>query len=340
MERRPIQFGHVEGWIDDPLPEEIAPPEDNPFGPGMRWAVRLAGSATRISEPALWPREFNFNPMLIYLTGRRRDRWMEDAMGFVPWVVLSFAEAIAAFGAFDVTQFGALLGVLAIGPLLLAPFVGLLSMRVVARGLDQSFHSVSFDQIVMSRLGADQILHGLVIRPLAIQTLGCLLNAALWIPHLLVASMRSSETVAAFLYQIAAGFLLLLLRWTLFTSCAMEGAALAARALCFIQSPSQAFLRTWLDWMKRMLIPMAVLVAMLALTRLFFMLAPLLVVACLLILAYYVRLGFNAEEVLRWVGRYSDFWWMVSGEEGAFTPSLGGTGWRSPDPEFRDVPQP
>jgi len=325
---------------EDPLPEEIAPREDNPLRGWLRWGMVVAGSWTRISEPALWPREFNHNPMLVYLTARRQGQHLEDWLGLAPWILLSLFEFGLTVAIVDPTQFGEVLKPLAVLPLLAAPFVGLWSLRMTARSLNETFRRISFDQIAVTRLSGAEVLHGLAIRPLAVQTMGCLLNTLLWLPVLVAGVSANTGSTVGFFYQIAAGVGLLLLRWTLFSSCIMEGTALAARACCFIRSEPVAYVRMWVDWARRMLIPMAILVVLAILTMAILILAVPLAFGAVIVLAYYVRLGFTAEDVMRWVATYSMDWWPLALEEKEFAPTLPWSRWRSPDPEFTYVPQP
>jgi hypothetical protein len=345
----------------DPPADRIAPPEDNPFPKWLRFGVNLAGTWTRAREPELWPRDFNYNPMLIYLTGRRRDQAPEDWIALTPWILLSLLEALVALGilggpvlnrvlnlfvsgSFSLSpfsgDFGRVLRLLLAAPLMLAPVVGLLSMLLVRRHLVRLFQTVSVHQVAVTRLTPAQILHGIVIRPLAVLSVGCLFNTLLWIPHLLALGIET-KSIGSFLYYVIAGSFLLMLRWTLFTSCLIAGAALAIRAHFFFSSPGEAASRMMMDWARRMALPLVLLWGLF----LFPLSGALLIIPqvlfSLLVLGYYVTLGFSAEGVIRWTADHSREWWVLSGDEPAEgIPRWIWARWRSLDPKAPEVPLP
>ncbi len=217
-------------------PEAVVPPSDNPMR-GWRWL------GVRLLSRNLWPRDVVTNPVMAYYSGRQRGRLAEDMLGLAPWILwlafdfwFMFAHAktyhdIFVLGLWEFVAAGV--------------FAPVWSAVVTAMHLRRSTQNLPVEEMLLTRLGPADIVQGLSVRPIGVQ------SAALfyWSLATMVFALVADYAISGGVGRLAAttAFVVVLLRW-LYTGIAMEvGASFAMRAHLCIRSTLTANLRMLLD---------------------------------------------------------------------------------------------
>jgi hypothetical protein len=324
-------------------PADVVPPTDNPLR-GWRYLgfIMLARD--------LWPRDASTNPVMVYYSGRRRGRFLEDLLGLAPWGVLLVAEILYTVYFSKLFDFWSRYF---LSFLLLIPFTAILSATMTAFHLRRTMMNFPLEQMLVTRLKVVDIVQGLSIRPLAVQ------SAATFFYHLGVGAL-AFYAAAYFTGGVSAepilyAFVALPLRWFV-TSAAVEwGGAVALRAHLCIRSTLAASIRMMLD--MALMIPAYVIALLLgAVGAVIFMMCIggffigalggmsrvemisvfLVVVAGSMIVS---TLRILAHEAMDWCHFYPDEWWVANAGEDARVEHMERTPWQrwEPSPNRRKI---
>ncbi len=163
----------VEGYFDDQgrpkvaSAREVAPPADNPLSIPIRIGAWAAYQS--INGPRLWPLNVRNNPMLFYLTGRIRPAVWDDLLVVAFWGILAAADlwALRLFwdtGGSATSYFAVLLVTFPLLPLIAIPA----SFLAVFRHVGRTEGHVPFDELLVTRMSPDEIVYGMIVRPLAL----------------------------------------------------------------------------------------------------------------------------------------------------------------------------
>ncbi|MCB2156491.1 hypothetical protein KQI84_16570 [bacterium] len=310
--------------------DAIVPPEDNPLR-GWRWL-----GAWLLSRD-LWPREAATNPVMVYYSGRRRGRVVEDMTGLLPWVVVLILEAVFMFslsGSFGDIAKITLLECAAVP--FLAAVVG---ASMTAVHMRRNVANLPLEELLLTRLKPVDIIQGLSIRPIAVQSAGLVYYS--------IANLALGAFAGAVLGDLGEpsmyvwAFVLVPLRWYLASIAVESGGAYAMRAHMCIESSLVATLRMLLDmiFMPLLLaIGTALLFGFIA-----FIVAlsggSLLVMAFGFLISLLIILGLGGfmilitrslgTDAMDWVHHHPGEWWVRTGKEaresgyqerGLFTP--------------------
>jgi len=219
-------------------PEAIVPPEDNPMR-GWR------GLGLAMLSRDLWPKDARMNPIMAYFTGRKRGRLAEDLLGLSPWLFLIAFDVLVFFGVGRVNFAGI---EWFYGPItFLAMLVGggLIGASMTAFHLRRCMDSVPVDELLLTRMKPVDIVQGLSVRPIAVQSAGVFLYALLHSAALIGASVYHMGYVTFSVLSYA--LLSLAVRWYVLGVVVEMGSALALRANLCIRRPITALARTLFD---------------------------------------------------------------------------------------------
>jgi len=153
---------------------EIAPPGDNPLWWPLRFGAWLAYWTVR--GRAVWPLNVRSNALLFYLVGRVRPSIPEDALAMSPWLVVAAADG---WGLWQLWKSGGGLtgwfSMMALSFALVPAAAVLSSATAVLRHVARVEGFVPFEELMLTRMTADETIYGLMIRPFG---LAHLVNAA------------------------------------------------------------------------------------------------------------------------------------------------------------------
>jgi len=217
-------------------PEAVVPPEDNPMV-GWRWI------GARLLSRTLWPRDAITNPVMAYYTGRRRGRATEDLVGLAPWLLwLAFDlwfMLVHATTFRQITRLGVLEFVVG------GAFAYAWSAAAVAMHVRRAATNLPVEEMLLTRLSPVDIVQGLSIRPIAVQSAAVLL----WSAANLVASLVAAWLIEGAITPRSGAYALVLVtfRYWLFGSALESGGSYAMRAHMCIRSTLAASLRMFLD---------------------------------------------------------------------------------------------
>lgn len=293
--------------------DAVVPPEDNPLV-GWRWL------GARLLSRNLWPRDALTNPMMVYYSGRKRGRLAEDLMGVMPWMLLLLADAFFFFQSTRTFDEVWLYGFASFYVLsLLAPIYG---MIVVSFHVRRTINHLPVEEILLTRLRHVDIVQGLSIRPLAVQSAAITLNSfahaalVIW-AAVLIGHPLESPDVVGYVMTMA------LLRWYFFTVLVETGGALAMRCHLCLRSPLIATLRFLFDLIVNtvpVLIIATIVYAVLCCAG--GLLVPFVIAAgekFVGVILTVVVVAFVGEmlksisvEAMDWCHHYPDEWWMAS----------------------------
>ncbi|MBI5155192.1 hypothetical protein HZA57_08140 [Candidatus Poribacteria bacterium] len=311
-------------------PEAVVPREDNPLR-GWRWL------GVQLLSKDLWPREAATNPVMVYFTGRKRGRLTEDWMGVAPWLVLLALESVFLFGfamdSNDIFRVG-------LAEFFFVPVFGsVFSACLVAWHLRRVMRTLPLEEMLLTRLKPVDIVQGLSIRPIAVQSAMALYSTLIHIVLVLGASMYLEGEVA----PAIAGYVLVAcsLRWFFLGMAAESGGANAMRAHLCIQPAMVANVRMVFDlFAVPILVGIAVLLmGVFAYLLLWIASGPLMGLFVLLLIAggFLWGVGTLAGSMIRamgadamdWCHHYPEEWWVFAQpqggefqlkERGLFTP--------------------
>lgn len=143
---------------------EVAPPSDNPLSWPLRAGAWLAYRT--VGGASFWPLNVRSNALLFYLTGKLRHSAVDDLAVLAMWGLVAGVDAWAIWRL--LASGGSLSGYLAVcaATFALVPVVAIASstlaiMRHVAR--TEAF--VPFEELMVTRLSADEVIYGMMIRP-------------------------------------------------------------------------------------------------------------------------------------------------------------------------------
>ncbi len=299
----------------DAPPELVVPVEDNPLA-GWR------GIGLRLLSDQIWPSEILHNPLMAYLTGRRRGRLLEDLLGSALWVVVAFTD-ILCFGL--AIKSGDPLVFIPIGCaqlVILPSLVGIWSELMVALHIRRTIGTVPFEELVVTRMTSSEIAHGLAVRPLALQSTLIVAEASLHVTLALLTLTNSVVTTSAgrgaimviiVIYAVIGGTY----RWYLCARANEIAASYALRAHLYLKKISTANARMFLDWVRVPVVTLLILSPLL-IDRHMVILSGLLI----LILSPLNLLSQKAEEVMDWVSRFDQHWWVRTGGVGLESETL------------------
>lgn len=290
-------------------PERVVPPGDNPL---MGW--RSLGFLTLSWDQPL--RRAGANPIVAYFTGRRRGRFLEDALSAAPWLLL-LAVDVAGFlwlgsRPADVLGFIVAVGIAGV-PLL--PMWGVLATSYHFRRAVQSF---PLEEIVLTRLSTRDIVYGFALRP-------AVTMAAANAYHVVLALAAAAMLVGPSLGGDALGgafvVILLFLRGMLFNLAAESGVSVAVRAHFCIRSAVVATARALYD----LLLVAVLLAGIIGVVWIFVLLSALIMAEPLLALFGFILVlatvfagisgcaylvSSTGAEALAWTGDNPGEWWI------------------------------
>ncbi|MEQ8820443.1 MAG: hypothetical protein RLY93_09365 [Sumerlaeia bacterium] len=216
----------------------IAPPEDNPLS-GWRWFGVV------LLNRNLWPRDAASNVVMMYFSGRLRGRRVEDLTGLAPWIFLLLAE-IAYLIVFRGDA--ALIAGLEWASLAIAFFLGYgWSAGITAIHLRRNLQCLPLEEVLLTRLQPADIVQGLSVRPIAVQSAASLIYNILHLGMSLSFLWLASGAGADLLNYAGFVFLLTAIRWVAVGSAIEAGGAFATRAHLCIRNPMVASMRMLID---------------------------------------------------------------------------------------------
>ena len=316
-------------------PEAIVPPEDNPLR-GWR------GVGAFLLDRNLWPQDARLNPVMVYYTGRSRGRWLEDVMGFVPWIALLILDGWFMFTqalTFNHIWIWGLIETVAMGFIAAAYSASMLGVH--CRRILGNF---PMEELMLTRLKAVDIVQGISIRPLAVQVAAITFATVAHIFLALTAEWWMNGTVSV--SGVAYVAILVVLRWYFLTNAVEGGGALAVRAFLCIRSPLIAGMKVVMDGFELVFSALVVTIGLMAG----------MLVACLLVSLFsfgFVTIPYNsvyfwtipplfffinglvvalrsvANDAMDWCHFYPGEWWISAeklnaaedaSERGLFTP--------------------
>ncbi|MDX1973042.1 MAG: hypothetical protein SFY68_10985 [Candidatus Sumerlaeia bacterium] len=308
-------------------PEDIVPLQDNPFGP-----LKLMG--LQLIPKTLFPGESTRNILMVYLTGRQRGRVWEDVWGAFPWFLLVIVDLVLYLKFFH--SLGEIMSYNFVRTLPLMFGVAVWNILMVSVHVRRVMRTLPLDELLMTRLAYDEIVQGLVLRPMAIQSLMVLLfcMAQLVVP-LWLSNQRGDSGM---IVQIAMSVLIYL-----FLSTAVElGSAFGLRAHLCIKSPIIATFKAILDFAFLFGIFLVCIAIAGVITGIFLLIAAVLSIVgigmilgmmiffSLVMGAYTFFSSFlkgEASEAMQWCYNHPKEWWIAANDEsidnverGLFTP--------------------
>lgn len=260
----------------------------------------------------LWPRDATTNAVMVYYSGRQRGRRIEDMLGLWPWLLLLVLDgAIMLFTAkrfSDVWAYG------------LAEYIFLFVFGSVCGAVLTTFHvrrtmeKMPIDELLTTRLKPLDIVQGLSIRPIAVQSAGVLLYSvghtiiALW------AAAKHQSTIGydALIYiTLFCVFRFYSVRYTV-----EMGGAIAMRANLCLRPLMTAAMRMSFDIAIALLLLMIPAAAISLLVA--FLLQCFVPFQLVFIVAFLLCFGMIVSEVVRniatdamdWCHHYPDEWWI------------------------------
>lgn len=303
---------HPEDWESPIFRNAVVPEEDNPLR-----GLRRVGAD--LLHPELWPALARINPVLAYLTARRRGATTEDWMGCVPWIVVGAFNAWVFLAAPGGAAFlvGAIMLELAVLPVLLAACTGC----VVGMHIRHSLRAFPFEELMTTPLRPENIVQGLTVRPMAVQAAVGLFFILLHVPLIILAEIRVAGTPGLFGFLYAMLYLPLL---TMLLKAAVElGGALGARAHFCIRDAGTATVRTFVDLalvlVVRVCVPAVVLAVVVHVALLGGIAAPLFLLLFAGLLGFgvlaipvwlYGRLREDAVGAMQWTCDHPEEWWV------------------------------
>ncbi len=146
---------------------EVAPPEDNPLSIPVRIGSWVAYHS--INGPKLWPLNVRTNPLLFYLTGRIAPGVWDDLFTIGLWAILAAVDIWSLRILWDtggsvIAWIPILLATFPLLPLVAIPATLLLTTRHIRR----TEGHVPFDELLVTRMSPDEIIYGMMIRPLGL----------------------------------------------------------------------------------------------------------------------------------------------------------------------------
>lgn len=260
----------------------------------------------------LWPRDARTNALMVYYTGRQRGRLVEDAMGLWPWLLVFLLDAFVMLkGAkrFDEVWMYSL------GQFPLLYFLGAFSGAALTTfHLRRIMDRIPLDELLITRLKPLDIVQGLSIRPIAVQSALILAHSAAAAALACVAAFRLDKGIT-----ISSGAFLLVLipfRFYCIRYTIEMGGAIAMRANMCLRALLTAALRMSFDILM-VLIVLLLLGGLLA-AGLAWIVACFLPFPFLVPLVFCLAFGFVLSESLRnvaseamdWCHQYPDEWWI------------------------------
>jgi hypothetical protein len=319
---------------------EISPDEDNPLWWWQRLGVSIFWRSARLER--VFPRNVRNNPVLFYFTGRMRGRWWEDLIAFAPWIPLLLLDL--------------LLGVLAIRALLnpglmtsytwmffsivflevifLMPIVGMVGQLMVLLHLSGLRTRVPFDELAVSRLSTEEILYGLMARPIANQHMANFGLLVVSVAGALLIGVLSIILLGSMLVEVWLNLLIIPLlliglafRWLIFAVSIDIGAATSLRAFLFVRGTGDRVRRALWDWFRvgggfPILSPvvamflMALFVGSTTYGCFISCFVLLLIGLVAMMWVRYIReIPIYAGNILDQTATHSDLWWVRTGED-------------------------
>lgn len=215
-------------------PEKIVPDEDNPMSLWQRVGLSLL-------TKTLWPRDANRNPVMVYYSGRQRGRIIEDAMGFLPWLLLIALDVYLVNQVFlNPTQFFIYAAAKTILLLFMTSF---LTIGVVSAHVRKSMRVLPLEEMLMTRLKVHEIVQGIVVRPMAVQAF-CVAAYSVF---------QFITALALFKFGLLSEGLLIvammlpILHYQIMITAVELGGAMGLRAHLCIRQTGIAMLRSFLD---------------------------------------------------------------------------------------------
>lgn len=291
-------------------PEDIVPPSDNPMR-GWR------GLGAALLSRHLWPRDARTNAVVVYYTGRRRGRLLEDFMGFWPWLLLLVFDAFmmihvattfAEVWAYGVANF-----------IFLFPFGATCGAILTTFHIRRIIDKLPLDELLLTRLKPVDIVQGLSLRPIAVQSFAVVCYA---FGHVAIAAIAADRLGRGFDPGVIAYLTVFgLFRFYCMRHTIEMGGAIATRANMCLRPMMTAGMRTALDigLTLFMLLIAAFLMASVA-TWLLACFLPLVILGPLI---FCLCFGFLVAEALRsvateamdWTHLYPDEWWINNSAE-------------------------
>lgn len=144
-------------------PDAYAPLAPSPLG----WFRRF-GAANLNRD--LWGEDFRNNPLFIYITGRGGVARRDDAMSMLPWLLLvAFAGWLLRLA--YLTQSIHVLLILQFLLILIFPtFCALVTGLSVWLSFRRLVHLLPFEELLLTRLKKSELVHGIVMSPLSVQS--------------------------------------------------------------------------------------------------------------------------------------------------------------------------
>ncbi|MDX2176809.1 MAG: hypothetical protein SF028_10085 [Candidatus Sumerlaeia bacterium] len=286
----------------DPEPEFVTPLGED--APGF---VRRIG--LRLLNRQLWTGEPRFNPVYVYVASRRHGGRIEDVLGLTPWVLLGVAMIVL----FLLKPAGAGNRIALYGGLAVPLLALLATVSAVAFHLRGTIASVPFDELFLTRLKPEEIVQGLLVRPLSVQHAGVAMFAVL---HGVLGvwaavdewGLRAGGLLSGAL-AVAVSTLLLFLG----TAINEMAAAQSIRAQLFIRAPLVAWLRSAVEGLVVVVGTMLLMLVGLVLVS----------ATCLVLLAVpaffvlgagFERFMLRAHDAIRWSVRFRNWWWAARPE--------------------------
>lgn len=297
-------------------PEAVVPPEDNPLR-GWR------GMGASFLSKHLWPRDARTNPVMVYYSGRRRGRFLEDALGLFPWMMMiAFDLVLILFSGTTTLGMASTIG--------LMEFFGLFTAGSIFSAAMTSFHlrrtmgNLPLDELLMTRLKPLDVVQGLSIRPISVQSAGVILYGLGHAAIFTYATMENNWSIwPAMLYLcIFTPFRIHLTRigteW---------GGAIATRAQLCLRSTMVASLRMLFDLLLGFIGLGIVLIFMLAVgfvlyclfSCLFFGLPLLAIATPIYAMLCAEVIKSMASDAMDWCHHYPDEWWIANDPGGGKT---------------------
>jgi hypothetical protein len=333
------EYFDAEGKPQVASAREIAPDEDNPLWPWQRLGLAIFWRSARLER--VLPRNVRNNALLFYFTGRLRGRWWEDLMAFVPWLPLIALDVLLGVMAVRTLLDPLLMNsyswlffsIIFVEVIFLLPVVGVVGLLTVLYHLGHIQERVPFDELAISRLTNEEVLYGLMARPvgnLHFANFAMLVISGLGVLVVGVISgiMASSLTVEPWLTLLLVPllFIALLFRWLLFAVSIDIGGTTALRAFLFIRGHGPRVRRAAWDWLRvgggfPVLSPVAAMFLMTA----FVVTAPYgCFVSCLMLvvigmvammwLRYVREIPIYASNILIQTATHAGSWWVRTGE--------------------------
>jgi hypothetical protein len=218
--------------------------EQAPFGPNPLKSWKRLGAV--MLNCNLWPGEYRYNPLVVYITGRQRGWLLEDILAFIPW------GSVFLLNAFLLTY---LIHHNEIEYFFLAYFIQLLilpSMAALSSAILVTFHfrrlanRLPVEELLMTRMEPEEIVQGISIRPLSTLSFSLIFYTlammALLIPAYIYPGRRPHDI------DMVSAFVSMVMMWYILGSCHEVGAALALRSQLYIRSGWGALCRCCIDW--------------------------------------------------------------------------------------------